>query len=165
LDGVIQGRVGQRQMGYGANIQKQEEKKFGELLESMESEDLLKYGLIPEFVGRLPVVATLHELDEEALVQILTEPRNALVKQYQKLFRMDGIELKLQDDALRAIAHEALGQKSGARGLRSILERALMDVMYDSPSDESIKEILVNADVIRQEGAPIIVGATEAESA
>ena len=165
LADIIQKRVGVSQIGYGAKVQTKQEKKFGELLVELQPEDLLRYGLIPEFVGRLPVVATLHELDGDALVQILTEPRNALVKQYQKLFRMDGINLKFTVEALDAVAKEALAQDCGARGLRSIMERSLMEVMFDSPNAPGIKEVTITEDVIRQRGEPEIIHTSEAESA
>ena len=131
----------------------------------MTNEDLLKYGLIPEFVGRLPVVAKLVELGESELIQILTEPRNALIKQYQKLFRMDGVELDFTDDALVAVAGEALLRKTGARGLRSIIESAMIDIMYDTPIDEQVKEVTITRDVILEHGQPTIIRAKESESA
>ncbi len=119
--------------------------------------DLLKYGLIPEFIGRLPVVATLSELDEEALIQILKEPKNALVKQYQKLFELEKVSLKFTDGALVAIAKEALKRKTGARGLRSILENSMLDVMYDIPSQDRVKEVVINEDVIHNQARPIVL--------
>ncbi len=131
----------------------------------MQPEDLLKFGLIPEFVGRLPVVTALDELDEEALVDILTKPRNALVKQYQKLFEMDGVALKFTEGALRAVARAAIKNKAGARGLRAILETAMLDIMYDVPSRRNVKEIVLNEDVIEKNEPPIIVLRKEAESA
>ncbi len=165
LDDIIRRRTGESQIGYGAKVQGKQEKKAGELFKELEPEDLLRYGMIPEFVGRLPMVATLEELDKSALVSILTQPKNALVRQYQKLFRMDGVELRFTDEAMDAVAEEALARNTGARGLRSILERALMEVMYDSPDAEGIKEIVITEAVIRQGAAPELVRHTEAESA
>src|SRR5215470_14527512 len=136
--------------------------KLGELLEQVQPEDLLKFGLIPEFIGRLPVLATLHELNEEALIDILTKPKNALVKQYQKLFEMDGVKLKFTKGALQAVAREALRHKSGARGLRAILEAAMLDIMYEIPSQPNIREVLINEDVIDKAAPPIVMYAKEA---
>src|SRR5690606_18670612 len=121
---------------------------LGEILAKVEPVDLLKYGLIPEFIGRLPVVATLHELDEESLIAILKEPKNALIKQYQKLFDMEKVNLKFTDGALVAVARQALKRKTGARGLRSILENSMLDVMYEVPSQDRVKEVVINEDVI-----------------
>jgi ATP-dependent Clp protease ATP-binding subunit ClpX len=126
-----------------------------ELLQEIEPEDLLKYGMIPEFIGRLPVIAPLHELSEEALVQILTQPKNALVKQYQKLFEMDGVKIKFGKGALTKVANMAASQKSGARGLRAILEAALLDIMFDTPG-QPISEVIINEEVIEKNGAPLI---------
>jgi len=126
---------------------------------------LLKFSLIPEFIGRLPVLATLHELNEDALVDILTKPKNALVKQYQRLFEMDGVKLKFTKGALQAVSREALVRQSGARGLRAILEHAMLDIMYDIPSRNGIKEVVVNEDVITKREAPLIVYQKEAELA
>jgi len=157
LETVISQRRGAKTMGFGAEIKVASEEELGETLAKVEPVDLLKYGLIPEFVGRLPVVATLHELDEEALIQILQEPKNALVKQYQKLFDMEKVNLKFTDGALEAIARETLQRKTGARGLRSILENAMLDVMYEIPSEDRVKEVLINEDVISQGSRPIIL--------
>ena len=137
----------------------------GTCCSSVQSEDLMKFGLIPEFIGRLPVVAPLQELDEEALVKILTEPKNALVKQYKRLLDMDGVELKFTDDALAAVAKKAKAQKSGARGLRSILERAMLDVMYDIPSVDNIAEAVVNEECIADDKPPVIVYRNEEKEA
>jgi len=126
---------------------------------------LLKFGLIPEFIGRLPVLATLHELNEDALIDILTKPKNSLVKQFQKLFEMDGVKLKFTKSALQAVAKEALLRNSGARGLRAILEAAMLDIMYDIPSRSGIKEVVINDDVITKRDAPLIVYTKEAELA
>jgi len=164
LESIIGQRVGAKSMGFGANIRSHKEGKLGEALSKVEPGDLLRFGLIPEFVGRLPVVATLDELDEEALVRILCEPKNALVKQYQKLFDMERVNLKFTDGALVAIAREALKRKTGARGLRSILENAMLDVMYDIPSQDRVKEVVINEDVILNGAQPIIMYAC-AESA
>jgi ATP-dependent Clp protease ATP-binding subunit ClpX len=152
-------------MGFSADIKSKKDFKLGELLEQVQPEDLLKFGLIPEFIGRLPVLATLHELNEDALIDILTKPKNALVKQYQKLFEMDGVKLKFTKGALSAVAKEALLRQSGARGLRAILEHAMLDIMYDIPSRSGIKEVIVNEDVISKHESPIIVYQKEAELA
>jgi ATP-dependent Clp protease ATP-binding subunit ClpX len=157
LDGIIKQRSGSKVMGFGAEIREKKEMGIGEVLALTEPMDLIRFGLIPEFVGRLPVIATLEELDEESLVRILKEPRNALVKQYQKLFDMEKVQLKFTDGALVAVAEEALKRKTGARGLRSIIENSMLDVMYDIPSQDRVKEVVINEDVIRQQGKPIIV--------
>jgi ATP-dependent Clp protease ATP-binding subunit ClpX len=165
LEQIVERRIGQKTLGFGAEIPSKRDKRIGELLEQVQPEDLLKAGLIPEFIGRLPVIATLHELAEEALVDILTKPRNALVKQYSKLFEMDGVKLKFTRDALQAVAHEALKRNAGARGLRAILEHSMLDIMYDIPSRQGIKEVVVNADVVLKSEKPIIVYEKEAELA
>src|SRR6266540_3361066 len=165
LDNIIQQRIGVKTLGFGADVKKKVEKKAGELLSDSRPEDLLKFGFIPEFVGRLPVLATLSELDEEAMVQILKEPKNALVKQYQKLFEMEHVKLKFTDGSLVAIAREALKRKTGARGLRSILEYAMLDIMYEIPSQTMIKEVVINDEVIYRKEKPIIVYENVAESA
>jgi len=157
LEGIISRRNGTKGMGFGADIRQKKEQRLGETLSQVEPVDLLKYGLIPEFIGRLPVVATLNELDEEALIQILKEPRNALVKQYQKLFELEKVNLKFSDGALVAIAREALKRKTGARGLRSILENSMLDVMYDIPSQDRVKEVVINDDVILKQARPIVL--------
>ena len=158
LDKVIQRRSEKGGIGFAAEIHsKDESRSVGELLRDVEPEDLVSYGLIPEFVGRLPVVATLEELDEEALVQILTQPKNALVKQYQKLFEMEGAELEIRDDALRAIARKAMARKTGARGLRTILEHVLLDIMYDLPSMENVAKVVIDESVIEGENEPYII--------
>jgi ATP-dependent Clp protease ATP-binding subunit ClpX len=131
----------------------------------VQPEDLLKIGMIPEFIGRLPVIATLHELHEDALMDILTKPRNALVKQFQKLLEMDGVKLKFQDDSLRAVARKALSRNAGARGLRAILENAMLDIMYEVPSDKGIKEVVITLDVIEKQERPLMVYEKEAELA
>src|SRR5437667_421304 len=134
LDKIIEARVGRSGMGFGAEIKRREERRVGDLLAMIQPEDLLKYGLIPEFVGRLPVVATLHDLDEAALIRILREPKNAIIKQYQKYFDLEKVRLKFTDDAVAAIAKEALKRGTGARGLRAILEEVMLEIMYDLPS-------------------------------
>src|SRR3954454_11765296 len=148
LEDIIESRVGQKSMGFGAKIASKTEKKIWEYLKEVQPEDLLKYGMIPEFVGRLPVIAPLHELSEEALVDILIKPKNALVKQYQKLFDMDGVKLKFTKGALHAVAKAALKHKSGARGLRAILENAMLDIMYELPSMPTAREVVINEEVI-----------------
>lgn len=157
LEEIIMRRTVSKNMGFGAEIRQKKDQHLGETLSQVEPVDLLKYGLIPEFIGRLPVVATLNELDEEALIQILKEPKNALMKQYQKLFDMEKVTLKFTDGALVAVAKEALKRKTGARGLRSILENAMLDVMYDIPSQTRVKEVVVNEDVILKQARPIIL--------
>jgi len=156
LEDIIGARIGRKTMGFGADIQSRKERPIGEILAHIQPQDLLKFGLIPEFVGRLPVIATLDELDEPALVKILKEPRNALVKQYQKLLEMDRVNLTFTDDALVAVARDALKRKSGARGLRAILERAMLDLMYELPSLKDVQEVLINEDFILKHAAPIL---------
>ncbi|MCP3178268.1 MAG: ATP-dependent Clp protease ATP-binding subunit ClpX [Desulfuromonadales bacterium] len=157
LDSIVAQRIGAKTMGFGAQVRNRKEENLGELLAQIEPSDLLKFGLIPEFIGRLPVVATLNELDEESLIQILKEPKNALVKQYQKLFEMEKVNLKFTDGALVAVAREAIKRKTGARGLRSILENAMLDVMYDIPAQDRAKEVVINEDVIQNKAKPIIL--------
>ncbi len=165
LEKIIERRTGVKGMGFNADIQKRADRRVGEVLREVETEDLLKFGMIPEFVGRLPVVATLDELNEEALVDILTKPKNALVKQYQKLFELEDVRLRLTDGALRAIARQALRRKSGARGLRAILEGVMLELMYEIPSRDDIEECVVNEEVIEQGQQPLLVFKREAESA
>ncbi len=157
LDAVIQQRIGKKTLGFGADVRKREEKKAGELLLQVTPEDLLKYGYIPEFIGRLPMLASLTELDEEALVQILTEPKNALSKQYQKLLEMEGVRLRFSDGALVAIAKEAIKRNTGARGLRAILEGAMLDIMYEIPSQQHLREVVINEEVIYRRERPLLV--------
>jgi len=159
LEQIIERRIGKKSLGFGANREDgvNKDMPLGELLEKVQPEDMVKYGLIPEFVGRLPVLATLHELTEDALVQILVEPKNALVKQYKRLLELDGVRLNLTDGALRAIARKALDRKTGARGLRAIIEEAMLDIMYDVPSLENVKEVVINEEVITSGGRPMIV--------
>jgi ATP-dependent Clp protease ATP-binding subunit ClpX len=156
LEDIIENRIGQKMIGFGAAMKNGPPKlSQWELLQQVQPEDLLKYGMIPEFIGRLPVIAPLHELSEEALVQILTQPKNALVKQYQKLFEMDGVKLKFGRAALSKVAQLAATQKSGARGLRAILESALLDIMYDIPG-QAASEVIINEDVIEKHVAPLV---------
>ncbi len=158
LEKIIRERSQERGIGFAAEVRgSEQERNIGEVLFSVEPEDLMKFGLIPEFVGRLPVVATLDELDEDALVRILKEPRNALTKQYQKLFEMEGCEMEFTEEALRAAARKAMERKTGARGLRTILETALLDTMYDLPSLESASKVVVDDATINGEGKPYII--------
>ncbi len=158
LDKVIQERSERGGIGFSAEIKSERERaSVGETLQTVEPSDLVRYGLIPEFVGRLPVIATLNELDQQALVQILREPKNALVKQYQKLFEMEGVELDLRDDALRAVADKAMERKTGARGLRTIIEQVLLETMYDLPSMENVSKVVVDESVIAGDSDPYIV--------
>jgi len=157
LDEIIQRRIGKSTIGFGAKIESKKNKKIGELLEKTEPTDLLRFGLIPEFIGRLPVVATLHELDEDALMEILRKPKNALVRQYQKLFSFEDVKLKFTEDALRAVAKEALNRKSGARGLRAIVEDAMIDIMFEIPSRDDVREVIINEDVIMKKEDPILL--------
>jgi len=163
LDEIIQRRIGESRLGFGAEIKSRDEFKLGELLRAVQPEDLLKFGLIPEFIGRLPVLATLHELNEDALIEILTAPRNSLVKQFQKLFEMDGVRCKFTKGALKAVAKKALVRESGARGLRAILEESMLDIFYEVPSKTGIKEVVINEDVIRRGDQPLIVYENEKE--
>ncbi len=161
LDKVIRNRNEQGGIGFGADVKSRESKDVTETLRRVEPEDLIKYGLIPEFVGRLPVVATLHELDEAALIEILVEPKNALIKQYHKLFAMEGVELEVRPQALQAIARKALKRKTGARGLRSILEGALLDTMYELPSMENVTKVVVDEGMISGDAKPILIYADQ----
>ncbi len=162
LEDIIENRIGQKQMGFGAKIVHKSEKKIWEYLKEVQPEDLLKYGMIPEFVGRLPVIAPLHELSEEALVDILVKPKNALIKQYQKLFDMDGAKLKFTKAALHSVSKAALRHKSGARGLRAILETAMLEVMYELPSMSGVKEVIINEEVIDAAHQPLLIYQKEA---
>lgn len=157
LDKIIQNRVGKKLMGFGADVVSQQETKLGELLKELQPEDLLKFGLIPEFVGRLPVMVTLEELDEESLVKILTEPKNALVKQYKELLAMDNVELEFDEEALKLIARKAIERKTGARGLRSIIEETMLDIMYEIPSREDIEKCLITKETVENKGEPTLV--------
>ena len=157
LDKVISNRGDGSSIGFGASIKEVDERRLGDILQGVEPEDLLKFGLIPEFVGRLPVIATLTDLDEEALITILTQPKNALVKQYQTLFEMEDIRLSFSDDALKAIAKRALDRKTGARGLRSIMEGILLDSMYDLPTYEGVEEVVINGEVVSGQAKPLLI--------
>ena len=157
LDEVIERRIGVRGLGFGAELKSRKQKQIGELLRQIQTEDLLKFGLIPEFIGRLPVVATLEELDASSLVRILSEPKNALIKQYQKMLELEGVSLRVTDGALRAVATAALERKAGARGLRSILETAMLDVMYEIPSRDDVSEVVIHEDVILNGAEPMVV--------
>lgn len=165
LEKVIRNRSSKAGIGFGATIRSVDERKTGETLRDVEPEDLVKFGLIPEFVGRLPVIATLEELDEAAMKQILTEPKNALTKQYKKLFDMEGVELEFREDAILAIAKKALARKTGARGLRSILEHALLDVMFDLPSMDNVSKVVLDSSGVTGEIKPIIVYADTPKAA
>jgi ATP-dependent Clp protease ATP-binding subunit ClpX len=165
LDKIIEEKVGMKALGFKADIRKRGAGKGEDLLEQVQPEDLLRFGFIPEFVGRLPVIATLNELSEEALVDILTKPKNALVKQYQKLFELENVKLKFTEGALRAISQDAIKRKTGARGLRSILENVMLEVMYEIPSQSNIKECIINDEVIFSKERPIILYEKEAEVA
>ncbi len=157
LEKIIQRRMGSKMMGFGAKIMKEKEKSIGKILLQVKPEDLIGFGLIPEFLGRLPVVATLDELHEDALIRILKEPKNALLRQFQKLFEMEGVNLRLTDSALAAIAREAQKRKSGARGLRAILETCMLDIMYDLPSINNVKECVIGEDVVIHGEEPILL--------
>jgi ATP-dependent Clp protease ATP-binding subunit ClpX len=165
LEKIIESRVGVKGIGFGAEIKGKKDKKIGDVLKAVHPEDLLKFGLIPEFIGRLPVIATLNELDERTLVEILKKPKNALVKQYKKLFEMESVKLNFTEGALSAVAKEALKRKSGARGLQSILENIMLDIMYEIPSKGNVRECLINDEVIFKGEGPILVYEKEAEVA
>jgi len=157
LERIISARGRGTSIGFGAEVRAPEERRVGEVLRECEPEDLLKFGLIPEFIGRLPVVATLEDLDESALIRILTEPKNALVKQYQRLFEMEGVKLAFTKDALEGVAKKAIGRKTGARGLRSILEQNLLDTMFELPSLEGVSEVAINREVIEGRAKPLYI--------
>ncbi len=157
LEQIIQRRLGSKVMGFGAKIVKQDEKNIGEILQMVQPEDLIKFGLIPEFLGRLPVIATLDELNESALIRILKEPKNALIRQYKRLMEIEGVNLRLTDSALSAIASEATKRKSGARGLRAIMESCMMDIMYEIPSMENVKECVIGEDTVLNKEDPILL--------
>ncbi|MBC8186663.1 MAG: AAA family ATPase, partial [Proteobacteria bacterium] len=165
LEGIIERRIGVKGLGFAADIQNSSDRKKGEMMRNVQAEDLLHFGLIPEFIGRLPVVATLEELDEESLIAILTQPKNALVKQYEKLFEFEDVSLQFTEGALAAVARKALKQKSGARGLRAILENAMLDLMYELPSRNDVEECVVGEEVIEQGAKPVLGLKREAESA
>src|SRR6266542_1051884 len=165
IDKIVEGRVGRSGMGFGAEIKSREDRRVGDLLALIQPEDLLKYGLIPEFVGRLPVVATLHDLDEGALVRILREPKNAIVKQYQKYFELEKVRLKFTDDAVAAVAREAMKRGTGARGLRAVLEEVMLEVMYELPSISGLKECIITREVILTKDRPILISEQKEQSA
>ena len=165
LEKVIQQRTVTAGIGFGAQVRGKDDRSISELLKEVQTEDLIKFGLIPELIGRLPVVATLAQLDEAALVQILTEPNNALVKQYQALLDMEGVELEIRPNALSAIAKKAIARKTGARGLRSIIEHALMDVMYDLPSLENVQRVVIDKNTINGDGKPLMLYQEASEKA
>jgi ATP-dependent Clp protease ATP-binding subunit ClpX len=157
IDQIINKRIGKKSMGFGANVQSNIQKDIGAILKNIMPEDLLKFGLIPEFVGRMPVIVTLHQLDEKALLAILTEPKNALTRQYKRLFEMDGVELEFEDEALKVVAQKAIERKTGARGLRSILEDVMLDIMFDIPSRSDIQKCVITHDVIEKKSEPVLL--------
>ena len=165
LEEIIEKRLGQNTMGFTGQIKSKKNRTIGEILSETQPEDLLKFGLIPELIGRLPVIASLDELSEDALVEILVEPKNALVKQYQTMFSFENVKLRFTEDALRAIAREALRRKSGARGLRSIMEEIMLDIMYEIPSQPNIKECIINKEVVQKKEKPLILYEKETKSA
>ena len=165
IERIIQKRGGEKTLGFGAKIESKKDMDLGKIYAQVQTEDLLKFGIIPEFIGRIPVVATLELLDEDALVSILKEPKNSLVKQFQKLFELDGVELEFEDAALRAIAKKAIERNTGARGLRSIVENIMMDIMYEIPSRDDIKKIILTEESVKQDSDPVIVLKDEEESA
>jgi ATP-dependent Clp protease ATP-binding subunit ClpX len=157
LEQIVQRRQGSKALGFGAKILKKEDKKIGDILRMVQPEDLIKFGLIPEFLGRLPVIATLDELNESSLIRVLTEPKNALVKQFQHMFAIEGVNLRFTDSALSAVSTEALKRKSGARGLRAIMEKSMLDIMYTLPSIENVKECVIGEDVVLNNEDPILL--------
>jgi ATP-dependent Clp protease ATP-binding subunit ClpX len=165
VEKLVEGRVGRTGIGFGAEIKSREDRRVGDLLALIQPEDLLKYGLIPEFVGRLPVVATLHDLDEPALVRILREPKNAIIKQYQKYFELEKVRLKFTDDAVAAVAREAMKRGTGARGLRAVLEEVMLEVMYELPSLPGLKECIITREVIVNKDRPILISEQKEQSA
>ncbi len=165
LEKIIEDRIGQRSLGFGAQVQSRRQRRLGEVLGALQPEDLLRFGLIPELIGRLPVVAVLHELDEKALVRILREPKNALLRQYQRILEFENVALTFTEDAVAAVALEALRRGTGARGLRAILEDIMLDVMYDIPSQPGVAECIINREVVVERTRPILIYAKKAESA
>ena len=157
LENIISSRMGNRTLGFGAKLESKDDRQLGRVLSNLRPDDLVKFGLIPELVGRLPVMLTLDNLDEAAMISILTEPKNALVKQYQRLFELDHVDLRFADDALKAIAHEAIGRKTGARGLRSIIERALLDTMFEIPGESDVRSCKVTREVITEDAKPELI--------
>lgn len=164
LDDIIKSRIDEKVMGFGADIKSEKDEDIGEVLRHVKSQDVLKYGLIPEFVGRIPVLATLDQLDEDALVKILTEPRNALVKQYTKFFELDGVDLEFTEDALHAMASKALEHDTGARGLRSIVEESILEIMYDLPSQNNVEKCIITEDVVYEGATPKLVRVNQEEA-
>ncbi len=165
LESIIANRIGRKSIGFGVDVEGGRDKMYGELIKEVQPEDLLKYGLIPEFIGRLPITATLEELAEDVLVEILKKPRNAIVKQYKKLFELENVKLTFTEGAIRGIAKEAMKKKTGARGLRSIMEKVMLDVMYELPSISNVKECVVSEEVISNHEKPILIYEEEAEIA
>ena len=163
LDKIISQRDKGSSIGFGAEVKNTEDKKTGEWMKSLEPEDLLKYGLIPEFIGRLPIIATLEDLDEKSLIKILQEPKNSLIKQYQELFKLEGAKLVFKDNAIKEIAQKAINKKTGARGLRSILESVLLKTMFDLPSMENVNEVIVDSGAAKGQSQPIIVHSKNAQ--
>jgi ATP-dependent Clp protease ATP-binding subunit ClpX len=157
LEKIIAGRGAGTSIGFGATVKDPDERRTGEILRNVEPEDMLRFGLIPEFIGRLPVIATLEDLDEGALVKILTEPKNALVKQYQRLFDMENVGLSFTEDAMKAIARKAIGRRTGARGLRSIMESILLETMFELPTYQGVEEVVVNAEVVEGRAQPLMI--------
>jgi ATP-dependent Clp protease ATP-binding subunit ClpX len=165
LEDIIQKRIGASSLGFGADIKGKKERKLGEILAEVQPEDLLKYGLIPEFIGRLPVIATLEELDENDLMRVLVEPKDSISKQYQKILELENVKLKFTDGALRAVSKLAVNRKAGARGLRAILENTMLDIMYDIPSRDDVKEVIINEDVVKKGEKPILLFESKTETA
>jgi ATP-dependent Clp protease ATP-binding subunit ClpX len=165
LESIIANRIGRKSIGFGVDVEGGRDKMYGELIKEVQPEDLLKYGLIPEFIGRLPITATLEELAEDVLVEILKKPRNAIVKQYKKLFELENVKLTFTEGAIRAIARDAMKKKTGARGLRSIMEKVMLDVMYELPSISNVKECVVSEEVVSNHEKPILIYEEEAEIA
>jgi len=165
VESIVAGRIGKKGIGFGVDIEGGRDKRYSELMHEIQPEDLLKYGLIPEFIGRLPIIATLDELSEDNLVEIVKRPKNAISKQYKKLFELENVKLTFTEGALRGIAREAMKKKTGARGLRSIMEKVMLDVMYEIPTLSNVKECVVNEDVIINHERPIMIYEEEAEIA
>ena len=164
LDKIISQSDKGTSIGFGANVKNTEDKKTGEWMKGLEPEDLLKYGLIPEFIGRLPMIATLDDLNEKSLVRILQEPKNSLIKQYQELFKLDGAKLTFKDNALKEIAFKAIRKKTGARGLRSILENILLKTMYDLPSQDNIEEVIIDVGTVKGQNDPLKIHSKDAKT-
>jgi len=157
LDRIIERRISNQSLGFRAKIESRRDRRVGDILAHVMPVDLLKFGLIPEFIGRVPVVATLHELDREALIRILLEPRNALIKQFQKFFALDGVDLEFTPDSLEAIADEAISRNTGARALRTIIEELMVNIMYEIPSRKDVRKVIVTGDTVRQHAEPDLV--------